>query len=278
MSAVPLLHLAIALVAAHVWVDFGAGGASPPQEARGARRAARHAILYGILSGLLLPAWSLCALGVVVGLALVRGALYAWRARGFWPYARLSPLAGLALDQAARLAAIAAALAVLFPVGSASVWLLWHWVHEALGARPDAVLVPGALTLAAAYVWAVPGGSTIVRAVLEPYAAALPDEEELSLGRVIGHLERLILLTLFLLDQYAAIGLIITAKSVIRIPSIRPPGGADASTAGTGRAQAAGSTWAHEKITAEYFLIGTLASIAVALFAGLLARWTLTSL
>ncbi|MGH7546250.1 MAG: hypothetical protein ACREKI_08725, partial [Gemmatimonadota bacterium] len=78
MSAVPLLHLAIALAAAHVWADFGAGGAFPPEEARGARRAARHAILYGILSGLLLPVWSPRALAVVAGLAVARSVLYAW--------------------------------------------------------------------------------------------------------------------------------------------------------------------------------------------------------
>lgn len=80
---------------------------------------------------------------------------------------------------------------------------------------------------------------------------------------MIGYLERLILLTLLLLDQYPAMALIVTAKSVIRIPSLRRPDGDEAGDR------------PGERITAEYFLIGTLGSIAVALFAGLLARWGL---
>ena len=261
MTATPL-DFAIALVCAHVLADFGLGGAQPAADS-GPAASVRHALLYGVLTWLLLPLWSADVVWIVLLLAAVRGGLHLWRARGSWPYGRLSPLSALGADQAARLAAIAAALGLIVardPSGGSA----WGRLHQALGLAADADLVPVALTLIAAYALAVPGGSTIVRALLDPYARALPGEDELSLGRVIGYLERLILLTLFLLEQYAAIGLIITAKSVIRIPSIRP--------AGAGEGIATAEARAGEKITGEYFLIGTLASIAVALFAGLLAR------
>lgn len=67
-------------------------------------------------------------------------------------------------------------------------------------------------------------------------------------GRLIGILERIITLTLVILDQIEAIALIIAAKSIIRFQS------------------------AKEIRFAEYYLIGTMSSVLFALIIGLLAR------
>ncbi|PYP70982.1 MAG: hypothetical protein DMD41_13700 [Gemmatimonadetes bacterium] len=68
---------------------------------------------------------------------------------------------------------------------------------------------------------------------------------EVSRGRMIGILERAIALTLVLLGQYGALGLIIAAKSLARFKALE------------------------DREFAEYFLIGTLASLLLALLGGL---------
>ena len=70
-------------------------------------------------------------------------------------------------------------------------------------------------------------------------------------GQTIGRLERLLVYTLVLLNQFAAIGFLITAKSVFRFPEIS-------------------SSIDRQRV--EYILIGTLLSFAVAIFSGLLIR------
>lgn len=108
------------------------------------------------------------------------------------------------------------------------------------------------LALAAAYWYALIGGVGVVRLVL----AMVPVTEqggaggivvssaELARGRIIGILERAIALTLVLLGQYGALGLVVAAKALARFRGLE------------------------ERDFAEYFLIGTLASLLVALGAG----------
>jgi len=67
---------------------------------------------------------------------------------------------------------------------------------------------------------------------------------ELARGRSIGVLERALTLTLVLLGQYAALGLIIAAKSLARFKALE------------------------DREFAEYFLIGTLASLLLAVLVG----------
>ena len=73
--------------------------------------------------------------------------------------------------------------------------------------------------------------------------------------RMIGYFERVILLTLVLLNQYVAIGLVLTAKSIARFKAL------------------------DDRKSAQHYLAGTLASTAVALIIGLamiLAKPTLS--
>ncbi len=69
-----------------------------------------------------------------------------------------------------------------------------------------------------------------------------PDESQKDAGRMIGYLERLIVYFLLLFGQVGAVGFVIAAKAVIRFPEIR-----EGQTA-----------------LAEYYLIGTLLSMAFA--------------
>lgn len=111
---------------------------------------------------------------------------------------------------------------------------------------------------AGAYWYAVAGGVGIVRLIL----ATIPVEEassatsggitvsrgQLARGRTIGILERAIALTLVLLDQYGALGLIVAAKTLARFRELE------------------------DREFAEYFLIGTLASLLHALAVGVGVR------
>ena len=67
-------------------------------------------------------------------------------------------------------------------------------------------------------------------------------------GAAIGILERIFVLTFVLVGQYAAIALIFTAKSIARFEELK------------------------DRQFSEYYLIGTLSSILVALAAGILTR------
>ncbi|MGH7699792.1 MAG: hypothetical protein ACREMJ_04630 [Gemmatimonadales bacterium] len=103
--------------------------------------------------------------------------------------------------------------------------------------------------LAAAYWYALAGGVAVVRLVLrlvpvtERHAhggIAVP-AGELARGRIIGVLERALALTLLLLGQYGALGFVVAAKALARFRAL------------------------DDRDFAEYFVIGTLASLLHAL-------------
>jgi hypothetical protein len=142
--------------------------------------------------------------------------------------------------------------------------LAWTWLFPR-AQQPIAVLAgidPSALTavgiLISAYAFNVNGVSAIVLAVLAPLGIA-PREEAAatpgpSVGRVIGILERMFTLTLLLMDQWAALGLLITAKSLARFKDLE------------------------ERKLAEYYLVGTLVSLLGASVSALAARSLLESI
>lgn len=105
---------------------------------------------------------------------------------------------------------------------------------------------------AAGYLYICIRGMVLVRAVLElPTLHMRRDEDrsagaiDIARGRTIGALERAIALTLVLLGQYGALGLIVAAKSIARFKALE------------------------DREFAEYFLVGTLASLLLALAGGL---------
>ncbi len=120
-------------------------------------------------------------------------------------------------------------------------------VPSAAGLRWGVVLL-----LVTGYLYICGRGVVLVRAVLELPALQMRRDEdrtagavEISRGRMIGVLERAIALTFVLLGQYGALGLLIAAKSLARFKALE------------------------DREFAEYFLIGTLASLLLALLGGL---------
>ncbi len=106
--------------------------------------------------------------------------------------------------------------------------------------------------------FAGPGGTHVVRGVLDK-VGTLPrssrteegsgvDTREYNRGRVIGNLERVLLVATVAVGSYEAMGLIIAAKGLIRIKEFQ------------------------ERSFAEYFLVGTLTSVTVAFVLGWLLR------
>jgi hypothetical protein len=73
------------------------------------------------------------------------------------------------------------------------------------------------------------------------------EEDAKKSGGFIGLLERLIILVFLSINQYSAIGLVLTAKSIARYDEI-----------------------AHDRNFAEYYLLGTLLSTAIAIIAYLI--------
>jgi hypothetical protein len=110
--------------------------------------------------------------------------------------------------------------------------------------------------VASAYVFNTGGGTRVVRGVLQRFPKAVPSSPddtagEYAMGRVIGCLERYIAVTLVLFNRWAALGFILVAKSIARFPEFRARS---------------------DKDFAEYYLIGTLTSMLVALVTGAVLR------
>lgn len=94
------------------------------------------------------------------------------------------------------------------------------------------VLRPVGLLIQNCRLWTIGGASSAEKSTKDPNSA----------GRIIGYLERLIILILVMYHQYSAIAFVLTAKSVARFKEIE-----------------------ESRITAEYYLIGTLMSAAATL-------------
>jgi hypothetical protein len=149
---------------------------------------------------------------------------------------RMTPRLALLAEAAALAAAVVVAhlaAGLVEPTGTGWRWGRW-------------------LVYGAAYWYAVAGGIGIVQLVLAqvpvrerpaPDGLRVP-EGELARGRLIGILERALVLTLVLLGQFGALGLVVAAKAIARFRGLE------------------------DRDFAEYFLIGTLASLLHAVLVG----------
>lgn len=172
----------------------------------------------------------------------------------------------------------AGVLAVLALAAPLAPWHRTSWRRARLGLALEALLVAAAIVAAlllgrgqaasrfgrlvavlAAYVYVTAGGVGVVRLVLalvpvteqegtRGVGGIVVSSSELARGRLIGVLERATALTLVLLGEYGALGLVVAAKALARFRGLE------------------------ERDFAEYFLIGTLASLLVALAVGIGVR------
>ena len=86
------------------------------------------------------------------------------------------------------------------------------------------------------------------------------DEEEVNRGRLIGNVERLILTIVTAGGSYAALGFLVAAKGLVRAKEFEE------------------AESKNNRDFTEYFLIGSLASVLIALCAGLIMRFVLLAL
>jgi hypothetical protein len=155
----------------------------------------------------------------------------------------MAPLKAFFLDQATHVVVILVAWSVLL---TASTAMPGGWLSEDYLSLYLTIAV-----LAAALAFNAVGGSVIVDGVLAQFA--LDERTEMpgghaGAGRVIGMLERTIMLALVLYGELGAIAVLIAAKSIARFEEIK------------------------QRKSAEYYLIGTLTSLLVALAVGWLTR------
>lgn len=75
------------------------------------------------------------------------------------------------------------------------------------------------------------------------------DRKDVGLGRIIGILERVVILTAIFSEKHSLIPMLLTAKSIVRFPEV-----------------------AKGKRFAEYYLIGTLTSFILALITGIIIK------
>ena len=202
-----------------------------------------HALLLALV-GLTEPAslglWG--ALGLVV---VAHGAIYAWTSR-------LAPrdLKLLALDQTLHLVSILAAVAIARPAEAAALGL----GVSAIGSRRETwIVVAGALA-------AGPAGATAIGRWLKPLRESLSHESGVQrtglerAGVWIGLIERLVVYAAVLGRVETLIGFVIAVKAVLRLPEAR-------------------ERWSRE--LAEYYLVGSLASLAWALLTAFAVRGAL---
>lgn len=155
-------------------------------------------------------------------------------------------------DQAAHFVMIALGASLWPAAYTAGLW----------GLPPPAPLagwlarLPEAMTLGAGMIAAVWAGDYAVRAIM--VGLTPPDPSSLPMGgRLIGRLERAMILMLIVVGQPDAIGFLIAAKSLLRFNELAR----DA-----------------DRLTSEYVIIGTLASFAWGLGAAFATKATLAAL
>ncbi|WP_445570867.1 hypothetical protein [Pseudomonas sp. E102] len=106
------------------------------------------------------------------------------------------------------------------------------------------------LTVGLAYLAMLRPASALIGTVLSPWIKEIDTVGSLTnAGTLIGYLERLLILTFVLLEQWEAVGFLLTAKSILRFNEIQN---------------------AKVRSISEYVLLGTLLSFTLSIGTGLL--------
>jgi hypothetical protein len=234
-------------------VRAGAGSSTTALRVATASGAAAVAVL-AVLTGLTAPADLVCLTASLVPLAmwLSWSAEAATTGTGHWP-----PLAALAAGAVALVAFSGWASPAGGPFGR---WLQWADLPlVGPGALPSHVLLVVGLLLVN-----LATANVVVRLVLLGVGAmrpVLPDpgggpqpSDQLRGGRLLGPMERVLILGLGLAGQLTAAGLVIAAKGLIRFPELQAKRDDSTSVDGVGI----------DAVT-EYFLVGSFVSWLVAL-------------
>lgn len=244
--ASPGAGLLALLVAGHLLGDFAFQTRGMVEgKPRPAALAAHGLEVAAVHLAALVPFLDVPVIGAALGIALLHVATDA--VKSAFRRRDAGELALFVLDQVAHAAVLLLAFAVL-------------WRH----ARPLPLRIPETwlepwttgLLAAGAFAFNWTGGAALVSATLATLSPGLEEEEDAGSGvrgsgRLIGMLERTIALVLILLGQWAALVLLVAAKSIARFEELK------------------------ERRFAEYYLVGTLSSLLVAMAVGLGLSWAL---
>lgn len=217
-----------------------------------ARRIGAAVLLTGLMSALM--AWGLgftaTNVAALTSLSMVSSAVWLavrWTRRDNW-----SP------KQAATGLAVFGALLALW-IGLSGRWpqvdggVLGRWLRDLSLDRLSELPVDQAVVLAGSFLALVATANALVRLLLASVGTnPLEGEQRLRGGRIIGPMERALILGFVVAGAPTAAALVVSAKSLLRFPEI---------------SSAKGTTLS--EIT-EYFLVGSLSSWLLALGASLL--------
>jgi hypothetical protein len=247
-----VLRVALLLFLAHLLADFVFQNSRLVEQKRNgqaagyAKHGAIHYVFAVLLGGFFLPGFffslrfqivllALTAIHLFIDFGKIRLAQAHVTGEGTLPFA---------IDQLLHFATIA--IAAWLIVGTVPLRDLFAFVNALRGAR-DRVLVTVAVYVAALF-----AGGYLIRSMTRPLMTHVRTREShtelIHAGMYIGWLERFLVLTALLLHSPATVGLIIAAKSIARYPEFK-----------------------NEQF-AEYFLIGTLLSISIAILGGLILQ------
>lgn len=236
--------LLLKLLTAHLAGDYLVQSARMATQKHRAGLLGLHALAHGAL--LALVGWTEPASArlwlTLLGVLVAHIAIDAWTVRMAPRNLRL-----LVLDQSLHLASL---LVAAFVAGPAQVADGLRVVVDGARQRDVWVMICGVLI-------AVPAGATVVGRWVQPFREALTDESRErqqgleQAGKWIGMLERLLVFAAVLGHVESLIGFVIAAKAVLRLPEARET---------------------HSRQLAEYYLVGSLASLGWALLAAFAVR------
>lgn len=107
------------------------------------------------------------------------------------------------------------------------------------------------LTIILSFIFVIWPAGYLIAKITKPWQQQIEGNKGLKdAGRWIGMIERILILTFVLINQFTGIGFLIAAKSILRFSDIKNP---------------------DDRKEAEYILLGTMVSFIVAIFAGLVA-------
>ena len=204
-----------------------------------------HALLHGGIVALILATTATLNLS----LALVTGLLFSL-IHGAIDYLKLllgKTLIWFLLDQALHLLSLVALWLFLLPGAGPQIQTLLSTLNW-----------PNGWALCLGYLLMLKPSAVVVSQLLSQWTLAIEQqtskENRDSLpqaGQYIGYLERLLVLTFVLNDEFKAVGFILAAKSIFRMGDLRE---------------------AHDRKFTEYVILGSLFSMSLALFTGLLLQ------
>lgn len=214
-----------------------------------------HSAILAALAYVLIGAWNLWLVAVITGVThfFIDWGKISLKARKVWIQL---------VDQALHAVVIIGVSGYVVTYGtSLPAWFTWQPVFAW-----QLVIVSTAVILL------VPCGGSLIGGLMSPYQGQLdrhyakqvkqtPAEMKKPVkgledgGRVIGYLERLLILVFVLANQYAGIGFLIAAKSIFRFGEFKE---------------------SENRMEAEYIIIGTFASFLYALVLSLGVRWLIS--